>query len=184
MYSCDFFSIAYTYCLNFDSMEKEKQFVICIKQHKGLIYKVAALYTNGHQDRQDLIQEIVFQLWKSFDSYNESAKLSTWMYRVAMNTAIYNLKTRKKQVNTIPFEHDSAHFPDIEDQSEEERLDWLHARIQALNLLEKGIILLYLEGKTHQEISEIIGISVSNVGTKMSRIKEKIKTKITSDYGT
>ncbi|EOZ99216.1 RNA polymerase ECF-type sigma factor [Indibacter alkaliphilus LW1] len=160
-------------------MEKKDRFFQIVKQNEGLIFKVAMLYTYNPQDREDLYQEIVFQLWKSFDSFSEKSKLSTWMYRVAMNTAIYNLKSTKKQVNTVPLELVTMGHADVSDKLEEERLKLLYEHIQLLNLLEKGIILLFLEGKSHQEIAEIIGITTSNVGTKISRIKEKLKSTIT-----
>lgn len=159
-------------------MDKKELFTKTVKKNEGLIFKVAILYTNSLQDREDLVQEIVFQLWKSFDSFNEKSKLSTWMYRVAMNTAISNLKSSKKQVNTIPIDLETMRFADVPDKLEEERLQMLYEHIQQLNLLEKGIILLFLEGKSHQEIAEIIGITTSNVGTKISRIKEKLKAQI------
>jgi RNA polymerase sigma factor (sigma-70 family) len=160
-------------------MDKKDRFLQIVKQNEGLIFKVAMLYTYNPQDREDLYQEIVFQLWKSFDSFSEKSKLSTWMYRVAMNTAIYNLKSTKKQVNTVPLELVTMGYADISDKPEEERLKLLYEHIQLLNLLEKGIILLFLEGKSHQEIAEIIGITTSNVGTKILRIKEKLKSTIT-----
>lgn len=159
-------------------MDKKDRFIKVIKENKGLIFKVSALYTNSLQDREDLRQEIVFQLWKSFDTFNERSKLSTWLYRVAMNTAIYNLKSAKRQLNTISIDTEAERYADVVDKSEEERVRLLHESIQTLNLLERGIILLYLEEKNHQEIAEIIGISTSNVGTKISRIKEKLKSQI------
>lgn len=159
-------------------MDKKDRFISVIKKNEGLIYKVAALYTNSSQDREDLYQEIVFQFWKSFDSFKEQSQVSTWMYRVAMNTAIYNLKSNKKQVNTVPIELVTERSAEEFDRSEEEKIKLLYEYIQTLNLLERGIILLYLEGKSHQEIAEIIGITISNVGTKVSRIKEKLKSKI------
>ena len=159
-------------------MDKKERFIQVIKDNEGLIFKVATLYTNNLQDKEDLCQEIVFQLWKSFDSFNAMSKLSTWMYRVAMNTAIYNLKSSKKQVNTSPIDLTTMRFADVTDQLEEDRLKLLYEHIQMLNLFEKGIILLFLEGKSHQEIAEFIGISISNVGTKISRIKEKLKSQI------
>ncbi len=100
------------------------------------------------------------------------------MYRVAMNTAIYNLKSSKKQIDTIPIDTETEWFADVTDKHEEERLKLLYQHIQQLNLLERGIILLYLEGKSHQEMAEIIGITTSNVGTRISRIKERLKLKI------
>lgn len=159
-------------------MDKKDRFIKVIKENEGLIFKVATLYTNSLQDKEDLYQEIVFQLWKSFDTFNEQSKLSTWMYRVAMNTAIYNLKSAKRQINTISINTETERYADVADKSEEERLRLLYESIQTLNLLEKGVILLYLEGKNHQEIAEIIGITTSNVGTKVSRIKEKLKSQI------
>ncbi len=159
-------------------MDKKDRFTKVVKKNEGLIFKVATIYTNNLQDREDLCQEIVFQLWKSFDSFNEQSKLSTWMYRVAMNTAIYNLKSSKKQVNTIPIDLETERFAEVLDKTEEERIKVLYDQIQTLNLLEKGIILLYLEEKSHQEIASIIGITTSNVGTKISRIKERLKSQI------
>jgi len=144
-----------------------------------LIFKVAILYTGSLQDREDLYQEIVFQLWKSLDSFNEQSKLSTWMYRLALNTAIYNLKQSKRRIETTSIELETMQFADDFDKTEEERIKLLYEHVQMLNLLEKGIILFYLEGKSHQEIASIIGITTSNVGTKISRIREKLKSQIT-----
>ncbi len=159
-------------------MDKKNRFIKVIKANEGLIFKVATLYTNSLQDKEDLYQEIIFQLWKSFDTFNDQSKLSTWMYRVAMNTAIYNLQRAKRQINTVSIDTEAERFADVADNSEEKRIRLLYESIQTLNLLERGIILLYLEGKSHQEIAEIIGITTSNVGTKISRIKEKLKFQI------
>lgn len=167
-------------------MEKKEEFIKVVKANEGLIYKITTLYTDGKQDRKDLYQEIVYQLWKSFCTFNEKSKLSTWMYRVALNTAIFHLKQSKRRPDTIPFEFEMDWLGEEGDKAEEEKIKILYDHIQQLNLLEKGIILLYLEGKSHEEIAEIVGISVSNVGTKISRIKEKLKSQIKkkTDYGT
>jgi RNA polymerase sigma-70 factor (ECF subfamily) len=108
------------------------------------------------------------------------------MYRVALNTAIFHLKQSKRRPDTIPFELEMDRLTDESDKVEEERIKLLYEQIQQLNLLEKGIILLFLESKSHEEIAEIVGISISNVGTKISRIKEKLKSQIkkNADYGT
>lgn len=159
-------------------MDTKSRFTKIIKENEGLIYKVTTLYTNSVQDRKDLYQEIVYQLWKSFDSFNEQAKLSTWMYRVALNTAIFNLKQTKKRIQTTFIDFRTEQPSEEIDKTEEERISLLYEHIQMLNLLEKGIILLYLEGKSHEEIASIVGISISNVGTKISRIREKIKSQI------
>ncbi|CAM4124666.1 RNA polymerase sigma factor [Gillisia limnaea] len=159
-------------------MDTKSRFTKIIKENEGLIYKVTTLYTNSVQDRKDLYQEIVYQLWKSFDSFNEQAKLSTWMYRVALNTAIFNLKQTKRRIQTTSIDFRTEQPSEEIDKTEEERINLLYEHIQMLNLLEKGIILLYLEGKSHEEIASIVGISISNVGTKISRIREKIKSQI------
>lgn len=159
-------------------MNKKNLFINVIRENEGLIFKVASLYTNSLHDKEDLYQEIVFQLWKSFDSFNDLSKLSTWMYRVAMNTAIYTLKSAKRKIDTISIDAETEHVASISDISEERGVEMLYERIKMLNLLDKGIIMLYLEGKSHQEIAEIVGISTSNVGTKISRIKEKLKHQV------
>lgn len=159
-------------------MDIENKFNKIIKENEGLIFKVTTLYTNNFQDRKDLYQEIIYQLWKSFGSFNERSKLSTWMYRVALNTAIYYLKQTKRRVDTVPIDLEIHWFADERDKTEEEKVKLLYAHIQMLNLLERGIILLYLEGKSHEEIACIVGITTSNVGTKIMRIKEKLKFQI------
>ena len=160
-------------------MKKKEHFIKAIKEHEGLIYKVTLLYTDSLQDREDLYQEIIFQLWKSYDSFNNLSKLSTWFYRVSMNTAIYHLKMNNRKVGTTTIDPMVDRIAEYKDNSEEEKLKLLHDQIQKLDLLEKGIILLYLEGKSHDEIAEIIGITKSNVGTKISRIRKKLKSQIT-----
>lgn len=167
-------------------MDTKTDFIKIIKEHEGLIYKITTLYTDNHNDRNDLYQEIIYQLYKSFPTFNAQSKLSTWMYRVALNTAIYSLKQTKRTIRTLSVDHLPRGLTEDIDTDEEERIKLLYEHIQLLNLLEKGIIILYLEGKNHEEIASIVGISVSNVGTKISRIKEKLKTQIikTNSYGT
>lgn len=166
-------------------MELKTRFTEVIKEHEGLIYKITSLYTDSSQDRNDLYQEVVYQLWKSFPSFNEKSKLSTWMYRVALNTAIYHLKKTRKRLDTIPIDLDTQRFAENGDPAEEERIRLLYEHVQMLDLLEKGIIILYLEGKSHEEIASVVGISTTNVGTRISRIKEKLKSRIINNkhYG-
>ena len=163
-------------------MDKKSEFITVIKTHEGIIFKVAAFYMRDADDRQDLYQEIVYQLWKSFDSFKGQSKLSTWIYRVALNTAIYALQKSKRRIITSVLDQEIIQVPDDEYSMEtEERIQSLYKLIRQLNLVEKGIVLLYLEGKSYQEIAEITGISASNVGTKLSRVKEKMKTQITKN---
>jgi RNA polymerase sigma factor (sigma-70 family) len=160
-------------------MEMREVFVSAIKSNEGLIYKIASLYTNTAEDRQDLIQEIIYNLWKSFDSFGQQASLSTWMYRVALNVAIYHLKVNKRKVLTVPYDGHELNFIQPENSSFDEKLKIFKAHLENLNLLDRGIVMLYLEDKSYAEIALIVGISESNVGTKMSRIREKLKKQIT-----
>lgn len=101
-------------------MDIKQHFTKVIKENEGLIFKITTLYTNSIQDRKDLYQEILYQLWKSFTSFNEQSKLSTWMYRVSLNTAIYHLKQTKRRINTIPIDLETQLFSDDRDKEEEE----------------------------------------------------------------
>lgn len=156
----------------------EQQFNQVIKAHAQIIYKVTTIYTRNAQDQQDLYQEVVLQLWRSFAKFRGEAKISTWVYRVALNTAISGLRKKKKLLNVVSI--DQAVFAQTEsvDPIFEERLRMLYQSIDGLSSLEKGLILLFLEDRNYEEIAEIIGISVSNVGTRLSRIRQKLKTKV------
>jgi RNA polymerase sigma-70 factor (ECF subfamily) len=161
-------------------MSKEETFTQLIKEHQGLIYKVSSLYTEQPQDKNDLYQEIVYQLWKSYDSFRGEAKMSTWMYRVALNTAIGQLKKNKRAPNTVSMDQEVVHIMDELDSDLDERIKALNAQIQQLNILDRGLILLLLEGKKYEEIAEIAGLSLTNVATRISRIKQKLKSKMTN----
>ena len=121
-------------------MQKEEAFVQIIKEHQALIYKVSALYTEQKQDQNDLYQEIVYQLWKSFDSFRSESKLSTWMYRVALNTAIGQLNKRKRRPHEVSLEFGNTPSAEGYDPILEERIRLLHQQIQKLNIIERGII--------------------------------------------
>ena len=167
-------------------MDKKERFLAAITSNEGLLYKIASVYTNDVEDRNDLVQEIIFQLWKSFDTFSQKSALSTWIYRVAMNVAIYHLKSTKRRVQTVPIDDQLLNFQENGKSIEEERWKLLKQYIDDLNLLEKGIVMLYLEEKSYEEIAEITGLSQSNVGTKLSRIKEKLRNKYQNNhnYGT
>ncbi|MEO8516898.1 MAG: sigma-70 family RNA polymerase sigma factor [Flavobacterium sp.] len=160
-------------------MDKKEIFTKAIKANEGIIYKMASIYTDAIDDRNDLVQEIIYNLWKSFDTFNQKSSLSTWMYRVAMNVAIYHLKTSKRKIPTVPIEVQYLDGIDTENSDFEEKLQLFKQHIDNLNLLDKGIVMLYLENKSYQEIAEIVGISESNVGTKIARIKDKLKKQLT-----
>ncbi len=162
-------------------MTQEDQFVALIKTHEGLIYKVAAVYMDDPEDRKDLYQDIVFQLWKYFDSFRGEAKVTTWMYRVAMNTAITKLKKHKRKTEVTLNKELSTAF-EAYDATVEEKLIILRKHIERLDKVDKGIILLLLEGKSYEEIAEITGLSATAIGTRIHRIKKKLKTNIKAQH--
>lgn len=163
-------------------MDKKEQFIRALKENEGFIYKLASAYTNSIDDKQDLVQEIIYQLWKSFKTFRQQSKLSTWIYRVALNVAIYHHKKSKKIVETVPINEQVLNYHENTCNEIEEKWKVLKQQIEILNFLDKGIIMLYLDNKSYEEIAEIIGISKSNVGTKLSRIKEKLKQKSIEKY--
>ena len=154
---------------------KEEGFMDMVTQNKATIYKISFLYTNTAEDREDLSQEIIYQLWKSFDRFENRSRLSTWLYRVALNTALYQLKTRKRKIDLSSTMERSDVF--VEQGSEDqEKINEMLKAIQRLNVMDRSIVLLYFEEHNHSEIAEILGISTSNVGTRMQRIKKKLKS--------
>ena len=161
-------------------MKKQEEFINTIQENSGIIYKAAALYSSNAQDKEDLVQEIIYQLWKSYDSFQHHSSISTWMYRVAMNVSISYLKQSKKRLLTIPMNQEVLKIQSAVSNEEEAKWEKIHQQINTLSLLEKGIIMLYLENKSYKEIAEIIGISESNVSTRMARIKTKLKNKISN----
>ena len=159
-------------------MQKQQHFVKLIKENEGIVFKIALVYAFNEEDQKDLYQEIVYQLWKSFDSFRGDSKVSTWMYRIALNTSITHLKKEKKKGSMVPI--DSVLLNKIEhiDTLMDERIQLLYKHIKQLNTIEKGVVLLYLEGKNYEEIATITGFTVSNVGTRLNRIKQKLKSQI------
>ncbi|MFN8249850.1 MAG: RNA polymerase sigma factor [Ferruginibacter sp.] len=159
--------------------DKKQLFEETINRHLNLVYKVASVYTTNADDKNDLVQDILYQAWKSFDSFRQESKISTWLYRVAMNVAIYQVKTRKRNIEAIPLTDQNSELTEDNSNETEEQWQRILFYINRLNLLDKGIVLLFLENKSHEEIAEITGLSVSNVGTKLSRIKEKLRQQVT-----
>ncbi|NUM71648.1 MAG: sigma-70 family RNA polymerase sigma factor [Ignavibacteriaceae bacterium] len=160
-----------------NKFNKESFFREIAGSHKGIFYKVARTYCAGSPgEQEDLIQEILLQVWKSIDKYNDSYALSTWLYRISINTAIsyYRKHSRISQAN-VRVESESGYGGTPPDNSEQERISLLMKFISELGEVDKAIMLLYLEEKTHAEMSAILGFSVSNIGTRIGRIKEKLK---------
>jgi RNA polymerase sigma-70 factor (ECF subfamily) len=150
----------------------EAQFTALIDQHQGIIHKICRLYRDTREDREDLFQEIVYQLWKSLPSFKGDAGFSTWMYKIALSTAIVTFRKKAPRIVYTP------ELPDNPDTTHETSLqtDRLFAALRQLNDEEKALITLYLEELSYREIADIMGITENNVGVKLNRIKSKIKT--------
>lgn len=156
---------------------KEQEFTQLIAQNQGIIHKVCNLYGKG-QSKEDLFQEIVMQLWKAFPSFNRTrnAKFTTWMYRVALNTAITSYRKKERQPNYSSLSSHEFQIPDFDpDAAGKEQLQSLYKAIRQLSEIERAIIMLYLEEHNYQEMAEIMGMTESNIGVKLNRIKKKLK---------
>lgn len=153
----------------------EKEFLTRIEQHKGILYKVARIYFEDQNDRDDLIQEMLYQLWISYEQFQHKSSYSTYMYRICVNTAILFFKKEKKK-NQLS-ESLSHHIERTDNTSDEteEKVNLLYHAIAELDKIEKAFMLYYLEGFSHQEIAQNIGISEGNARIKLHRIKEKLK---------
>ncbi len=161
-------------------MDTTAAFEKLIQDHKGLIYKVTNAYCKNEEDRKDLIQEIIVQLWKSFDRYDPKFKHSTWIYRIALNVSIsfYRKEKRRNEIANSLSESVIMYIDTSEKTVEQETsIQLLHTFITELKELDRALILLYLEEKSHKEIAEIIGITETNVATRISRIKLALKQK-------
>lgn len=151
-------------------------FVQLIIANKGIIHKICNIYCNTSEDKKDMMQEITLQLWKSFPAFQHKAKFSTWMYKIALNTAITNIRKSQKSLILEAFSDKPPEIPEKEDiPTLDNDINRLYKAIAKLNDIDKAIILLYLEKKTYLEIGEIVGIKEKNVSVKIVRIKSKLK---------
>jgi len=153
----------------------EKEFLHQLNEHQKIIHKVCNLYMQLPEDKEDLFQEVTLQAWKAYHKFRGDAKFSTWLYRVALNTAITFFRKEKRQsfidsVAEIPDQHISTENKLIEEQTKA-----MYAAIGELSRIDKAIVMLYLEDYSYAEISDIIGITANNIAVKMNRIKTKLR---------
>lgn len=145
-----------------------------VQEHERIIYKICYMYADNAADRQDLYQEIVLQVWRGYKDFRGDAKFSTWLYQVAINTAIAGLKREKRSVLSVTA--DGA-LPDIEDTgTDNPQLELLHMAISKLNQIEKAIVMLYLDNNSYDEMEDVLGIPNGALRVKMTRIKDKLRT--------
>lgn len=165
-------------------MQEEKRkrlFHEILEKHKGILFKVAGIYCQEEADRQDLVQESLVQVWQSLHRYDERFALSTWLYRVSLNVAISHYrKSRTRTSRIFLTDEPLAQIADAEPPGQNHQLHLLHQFIAELRDLDKALMLLYLEEKSHAEIADILGISVSNVSTRIGRIKETLRKRFSS----
>ena len=147
-----------------------------LEQHKLIIFKVCNGYCSDPEEQKDLVQEVILQLWRSFDRYNAQYKLSTWVYKIALNIAISHFrKVSTRQKYTTPFNGAVLDIAEADNDDKDESLRLLQVFLNQLQKLDKALMMLYLDGHSHEEIAQILDISKSNEGTKINRIKERLR---------
>jgi RNA polymerase sigma-70 factor (ECF subfamily) len=154
----------------------EQDFIDRVMNHQSIVHKVCSLYCDTEEDRKDLFQEILINLWKSYSSFRGQSKFSTWMYRVALNVALQQIRKdgQNKEYTLLPGELDRFLMPREQYPLQEEK-HLMYKAIKQLNEVERAVIMLYLDEKGNEEIAEIIGISQNYVRVKMTRIRKKLK---------
>lgn len=148
-------------------------FDLWLKDYRLLLFKVVRAYAFNSTDQEDLFQDVVIQVWRSVPNFRAESMVSTWLYRIALNTALKWIRKEKRyQDNNSDFEHVEHLLYQDEEEAQDDRLTWLYSEIQKMNEIDRSITLLLLDGFSYQEMAEIIGISESNIGVKIYRIKK------------
>jgi RNA polymerase sigma factor (sigma-70 family) len=155
---------------------KQTQFLGLIEEHKGILFKICKIYQDDVDDRNDLLQEMTLQLWLAFESFRGESKFSSWMYRVALNTAIAFFKKQKRRPDDQPLHHDFDRADELSHAGEkEEKLAVFYRAVQQLGKVEKALIYLYMEDQPYADIASHLGITELNVRVRLNRVKNKLK---------
>ena len=155
-------------------LEDDSQyFTQLVREHKSTIYTVCYMFSKDEEEVNDLFQETLINMWKGIDSFREESKISTWIYRVALNTCLLQERKKKKEVKKVPLTMNVNFFQDDDANAAQVRL--LHQRIGKLGLVDRALVMMWLEGMSYDEIGSVMGISAQNVGVKLFRIKELLK---------
>ncbi|MBQ2044036.1 MAG: sigma-70 family RNA polymerase sigma factor [Bacteroidaceae bacterium] len=152
----------------------ELQFTRMVKEYRKTIYTVCYFFSKDTEEVNDLYQEILINLWKGFPNYRGESSLKTWIWRVSLNTCSNQERKKKSRIQTVPLSIDIDLYNDEDAGSRQ--IQMLYDRINRLDVFDRAIILLWLENMTYQDIADVVGISVSNVTTRLFRIKEQLKT--------
>jgi RNA polymerase sigma-70 factor (ECF subfamily) len=152
----------------------QARFEALLEQHQKILFKVAGSYCRNAEDRRDLVQEMMAQLWRSFSKYDPQRAFSTWMYRIALNVAIsFARRASYRRMEALEAEPGAA-----EAEEEDERVRKLRSFMEQMDVMNRALLLLYMEEHSYREIAEVLGISESNVGTKISRLKQRIREEL------
>jgi RNA polymerase sigma factor (sigma-70 family) len=154
---------------------KEKHFLQLLNENKGILFKICKIYEDDADDRNDLLQEMTLQLWLAFDSFRGESKFSSWMYRVALNTAIVFFKKQKRRPDNEQLPGNFEQIDDDLNSEKEEQLALFYKAVQQLDKVEKALIYLYMENQTYEEIADNLGITALNARVRLNRIKNKLK---------
>ena len=152
----------------------ELQFTKMVKEYRKTIYTVCYFFSKDTEEVNDLYQEILINLWKSFEKFRGESGLKTWIWRVSLNTCNNLERKKKSSVQTIPLSIDIDLYNDDDEHSKQ--IQMLYDRINRLDVFDRAIILLWLENMSYQDIASVVGISLSNVTTRLFRIKEQLKS--------
>lgn len=156
--------------------ELEHHFVSNLEKHQNIVHKICRMYTNDQDSHKDLFQEITIQLWKAYPKFRGDSKFSTWMYRVALNTAITLYRKSKRHIKTLEIDQVSFKIKANEYNDEtEQQLKLMYAAMKQLNDIDKALVFLYLEDQSYRVISDTLGISEVNARVKMNRLKTKLR---------
>jgi len=153
--------------------KNEDFFARLVREHKSTIYTVCYMFSHDEDEVNDLFQETLINMWKGIDSFREESKISTWIYRVALNTCLLQERKKKKEVKKVALTMDVNFFEDSDANSMQVRQ--LHQRIGRLGLVDRALVMMWLEGMSYDEMGAVMGISPQNVGVKLFRIKEQLK---------
>lgn len=159
----------------------QREFGELIERHRAIVFKVAHTYCHQPDDRADLVQEIAAELWRAYPKYDRARSFTTWMYRVALNVAITQLRDdHRRREHAVPLDESLHDVADVDDANLEadQRLPLLHAFIRRQAPLDRALLVLYLDERSQREIGEILGITETNVSTKIARMKQRLRDEL------
>ncbi|MBS0031250.1 RNA polymerase sigma factor [Chitinophaga sp. 22321] len=152
----------------------KEQFILLINNNQGLILKVCNMYCNSREDKEDLFQDIVLQLWRAYGSFNGDSKVSTWIFRIALNNAITRRRKETKREKFVDLDNNAFEIAAIDNKEENERVLKMYEAIKKLPEVDRAIIMLYMDDYSYKEIAGVMGLSESNVGFKLNKIRTKL----------